>query len=152
VKKLIPVLIILGAYFFLRKGSSAKKLQYYFKNIKFSNNKLFLVIEIVNNSNVSLGIDNLIFDYYVVNSPVTSETDLSSLTDIEIIGNTTITKPFFIGKNGSTDLDIPIKLRGSGIVDVIVNMFATKKKPILLKGKVTSGGVTLPVTQILDLL
>ena len=142
-KKLLFGLLAASGFIVVRKILTATKLKFYPKGVKLTGQglfeqKLWLIAEVVNPSFNQLTINNIFLTIYA---------------DDKLIGRVEVNTPIVIGGNGTTIINIPIKLNVGGLTYMSVNYFVKGIKPkFKIVGTVNSGGAQIPLEQTIDLL
>ena len=125
-----------------RKILTASKLKFYPKNVKLTGSgitdqKLYLTVEVVNPTFTQLTVNNIFLTIY---------------SNDKLIGRVEYNTPIVIAKNGSTLLNIPIKLNLGGLTYLTAEYFIKGIKPkFKVVGSVNSGGASVPIEETVDL-
>lgn len=135
-------LLAAAGFVVARKVATATKLKFYPRNVKLTgsgilNQKLWLIAEVVNPTYNQLTINNVFLTIYA---------------DTTLIGRVEYNTPLVIGGNGSTEVNIPIKLHLGAIAFITSKYLIKGIKPTLkIVGSVNSGGANVPIETTVDL-
>lgn len=135
-------LLAAAGFVLARKVVTATKLKFYPKNVKLTgsgitNQKLWLIADVVNPTYNQLTINNVFLMCYVENT---------------LIGRIEYNTPLIIGGNGTTEVNIPIKLNLGGIAYITTKYLLKGLKPTFkIVGTVNSGGANVPIETTIGL-
>ena len=135
-------LLMAAGFVVARKVVTATKLKFYPKNVKLTGSgiteqKLWLIAEVVNPTFTQLTINNIFLTIYA---------------NDKLIGRVEYNTQITIGKNGTTALNLPIKLNLAAITYITGEFLLKGIKPkFKIVGTVNSGGASIPIETELDL-
>lgn len=135
-KKIIPIVLLVGAYFafkFAKKGVAAKNLNVKIKTLKLDPiSNAAVVVEIINPTDYSISFNSIALDLEIDSNPIST---------------ISIQKTQNIPANKSVEVALPIKLNGFDILLFIKDFISNKGKvkKIALKGTVNGEGFAIPI-------
>jgi hypothetical protein len=135
-KKIIPIVLLVGAYFafkFAKKGVAAKNLNVKIKTLKLDPiSNAAVVVEIINPTDYSISFNSITLDLEIDSNPIST---------------ISIQKTQNIPANKSVEVALPIKLNGFDILLFIKDFISNKGKvkKIALKGTVNGEGFAIPI-------
>lgn len=141
--KLLMGLLLAAGFITARKVVTATKLKFYPKGVKLTGSglteqKLWLIAEVVNPTFTQLTINNMFFTVQ---------------SGDKILGRIEYNTPLVIGKNGTTVVNIPIKLNLGGLAWLTTEYLLKGTKPeFKIVGSLNSGGASIPIETNLSLL
>lgn len=135
-KKIIPIVLLVGAYFafkFAKKGVAAKNLNVKIRTLKLDPiSNAAVVVEIINPTDYSISFNSITLDLEIDSNPIST---------------ISIQKTQNIPANKSIEVALPIKLNGFDILLFIKDFISNKGKvkKIALKGTVNGEGFAIPI-------
>jgi len=135
-KKLLPFILLAGAYFafkFAKKGVAAKNLNVKIRSLKLDPiSQAAVIIEIINPTNFDINFNSIVCDLKL---------DGNAVSTLSYQKNTTV------AGNKAIEIPLPIKLNGFEIL-LFIKDFITSKgklKKVSLSGSINGEGFIIPV-------
>lgn len=141
-KKIIGIVLGLGALALIAKGMAAKKMGFNVKNVFIKKNagkyQLYCLVSIENPTKESITIEGLNFNFLYQN---------------KIIGSTVYNTKTVFAPNKNTDVALPISgINGAALLTIIAAYLKGDKLTFTVKGTVNFSGVNIPIEKEISLL
>lgn len=137
-KGLVPLALLAAGLYYFKGSQTAEKLEYFPKKFHWdkTQKKLFFLMDVLNPTNNKLKVDS------VFAGVMAGETKIGSIE---------MGTPVVLEKNQRTEVRLPVKPVGLGIVKAIADALKGKKQDLSVVGVVHALNIDTPINEVIPL-